>query len=49
METAEIITDQKAAIDDRLDVFDLGEADGLKKRVKLTLWALFLILNSIKV
>ncbi len=31
METAEIITDQKAAIDDRLDVFDLGEADGLKK------------------
>lgn len=28
---AEIVTGQKVTVDDRLDVFDLGEADGLEK------------------
>ncbi|WP_353056351.1 histidine phosphatase family protein [Sporosarcina luteola] len=29
VQTAEIITGVRAVVDDRLDVFDLGEADGL--------------------
>ncbi|MGN7388073.1 histidine phosphatase family protein [Sporosarcina sp. SAFN-015] len=29
VQTAEIITELQAVVDDRLDVFDLGEADGL--------------------
>lgn len=36
VQTAEIVTGVKAAVDPRLDVFNLGEADGLKKsEVKL--------------
>lgn len=31
IQTAEIATGKKAIIDTRLDVFDLGEADGIKK------------------
>lgn len=31
VQTAEIVTGMEAIIDSRLDVFDLGEADGLKK------------------
>lgn len=31
IQTAEIATGLKAQVDDRLDVFDLGEADGLRK------------------
>ncbi|RWZ54583.1 histidine phosphatase family protein [Halobacillus fulvus] len=29
VQTAEIVTGKRATVDDRLDVFDLGEADGL--------------------
>jgi len=37
VQTVEIATGMEAEIDDRLDVFDLGEADGLKKsEVKMT-------------
>lgn len=37
IQTAEIVTGIKASIDTRLDVFDLGEADGLKKaEVRMT-------------